>query len=302
MRLFCFTALLVLAFNQASAFGGEGDSQPFHEALTIFHKTEQEKLAGEIRAILEENCGRIILYLGMNDCPGVSIWIADSPDEFQRLTRGQLPEWAGAACDPSLAAIYLQGWRGWDMDRLEEEVLHEYSHVALARAVLNRPLPRWLDEGFAQLQAREISLDGAVAIARSILSGNLIRLADIEELLAFPRQKATLAYRLSYEAVFYLHQLAGPAGFASMVRRIRQGHDLEHAIRLSTGLEWNRFESSWNERLRRTYRWYILLDYPFVFGASILVLLASGFLLTRIRNRRRMQAWNEADTLVLPKT
>ena len=302
MKLAGWVCILLLTIQPVSLIGIGGNGGSSKEAWMVFHSPVQEKLAGEIRTILEDHCRRIILYLGLRDCPAVTVWIADSPDDFRGLTRGQIPEWATAASDPALSAIYLQGWRGWDLDRLEEEVVHEYSHVALSQATLNRPLPRWLDEGFAQLQAREVSLEGTVAVSRSFLSGNLIRLADIEELLTFPRAKAAVAYRLSYEAVLYLHQLAGPAGFASLVRNIRQGYDLEAAVRRSTGLEWRLFEQSWNERLRTMYRWYILLDYPVLFGASILFLLASGFLVTKIRNRRKVQKWKEEDNLVLQKT
>src|SRR4030042_452890 len=177
VKILFHAGILFLALKLSSVMGQGNSGGSFTEALMIFHKPDQEKLAGEIRAILAENCGRIILYLGMSDCPPVSVWIADSPEEFSTLTHGQIPKWAGAASDPALSAIYLQGWRGWDLDRLEDEVIHEYSHVALSQGVMNRPLPRWLDEGFAQLQAKETTLDGAVTLSRSVLSGDLMRLA-----------------------------------------------------------------------------------------------------------------------------
>ena len=118
---------------------------------------------------------------------------------------------------------------------------------------------------------------------------------EIDEVLTFHREKATLAYHEARSAVDYLIETYGKDILAGIVQIKREGKGMDEALLGSTGVGFQDFETDWYHAIKRKYCWYILMDFPVVISTFFVALFITAFLATRRRVRRRKQIWENEE-------
>jgi len=231
------------------------------------------------------------------------IYLAPSWEAFQGLQpSGEPPAWSVGTAYPKLNLIILRsprGMKGGETD-IEEVLLHEYAHLALATALKGHEAPQWLDEGFAMLQSRGWSISWTYILSRGVLTKGLIPLEQLSAGLPRDEYQAELAYAEAFSFVSYIKTEMEPAALPRLITGLSYGLDLETALRQATGFGLRDLERRWKEDLKRRFSWIPIVTsfFSLWFLASLLFLLS--YWLKRRRAKRILEQWEEeeAQTLV----
>ncbi len=261
-------------------------------SIILYCHDKDIRYGESIVTIIEENVSRVADDLGLTTIGEIKVIIASSDQEFNTLTGQQIPEWGVAATDPGIAAIYLKSpYLSTSETDLEKVIIHELSHVIMCMALEGKPIDRWFDEGFAQYEAGEHDLRGTILLARGLVTGNIIWLNEIDDVLTFHRQKAALAYQVSYMAVQYLIDTYGNDVVVNVIQLLRDGKDMDEALFLSIGVGFQDFQDNWYGAMKKKYLYYLLLDFPFLFSLVLLILFFTALFITRKRMIQKRRMW-----------
>jgi hypothetical protein len=115
---------------------------------------------------------------------------------------------------------------------------HEITHLILHDLIgVDRPIPRFFDEGVAQLEQKDDSLAHMDVMARMIIGGKII---PLNELLAYDlaahknnAEAVSIFYVESLYIVDFLIKTYGKDVFKELCRRLRDGADFETALKAS---------------------------------------------------------------------
>ena len=220
---------------------------------------------------------------------GIEVYLAPDRASFDSLAPGA-PDWIAGVAFPEGDRIVLPTFapsvRGAPLPTV---LRHELAHVALQR-FLGSGVPRWYHEGYAQLASGSWHSGDAWALRFAILMG---RVPSLEALsLEFDRERLDVehAYLLAYTAVEYLYRLGGPAGFARLLERWRDGGDLDLALRRTYGITLWQFERLWRRRVRDQYGWLLVASQAAVFWTVLTILLLALGYWKRKRSRLKLAA------------
>ncbi len=231
--------------------------------------------------------------------PRMHVVLAHTEEDFRTLQPGRMPDWADGSAWPSLGWIYLKSPRIRDgtASPLETVLDHEIVHVLLGRAFYPRPVPRWLQEGMAQILAREFTPDKTKALARGVLGKNLIGLHELSR--GFPKNgaRAHLAYAQSADLVAYISSTYGKEALPTLVREMAKGEQFEMAIRIATSKSIDEVDLAWRSRLQDSdFSLGPLMDEGIWWGLGALLVPLAWFTVRR-RNRVRMERWRREEVL-----
>lgn len=144
---------------------------------------------------------------------------------------------------------------------------HEYIHHLFDSLANGNELPAWVTEGLSRYyefdtassgprpDASELREFGATDLARSAAqAGTLFSLATLDSQgdwnARTDKDELALQYAESYMAVRFLNETYGPMSGKDVVTQIGLGNGLSHAIRVTTGLGLDVFESQFNRWLQ----------------------------------------------------
>lgn len=229
--------------------------------------------------------------------PRQRVLIAIAPDaaRFRQWAGPAAPEWGAALAFPDSRRIVMQG-RSAGSDAGDPQVVlrHELAHLALHERLGDRP-PRWFDEGYASLSAREWRREDALAANVALALRGAPSLDELEGSFSGGSSAAQSAYALSYRAVSELASLDRERGLTLFFRYWEQGVSMDVAIRRAFGMTLAGFEKQYQSSTRRRYgALAVAADLSLVlFVVSVLVL--PFFLARRLRDRKRLRAMLAAD-------
>ncbi|MBN2031468.1 hypothetical protein JW824_14640 [bacterium] len=283
--------VIVLVFGYCSS--AKAQWRKLIRGSVILYCHDNDIQYGEnILYIIEENVTRVAEDLGLAAVGEIKIIIASSEQEFNTLTGQQIPEWGVAATDPQMSAIYLKSpYLSRAETDLEKVIVHELSHVIMGMVLEGKSIDRWFDEGFAQYEAGEQGVRGTILLARSLVTGNIIWLNEVDDVLTFQRQKAALAYQVSYMAVQYLVDTYGKDMVVNIIQSLRDGKEMDEALFLSIGIGFQNFQDNWYATMKKKYVYYLFLDFPFLFSLTLLVLFFTALVVTRRRMVKKRRVW-----------
>jgi hypothetical protein len=229
--------------------------------------------------------------------PAQRVVIAIAPDarRFRAWAGDGAPEWGVALAFPASRRILMQGrTAGSDAGDPIETLRHELAHLALHERLGDRP-PRWFDEGYASLSAREWRREDALATNVALAVRGTPTLDDLEASFAGGAGQAQWAYALSYRAVSEMAALDPERGLSLFFRYWENGRNMDAALRQAYGLTLDGFEREYRKRTRRRYGALALVaDLSLVF-LVLTVLLLPFIVSRRIRDRRKLRALLAAD-------
>jgi hypothetical protein len=229
--------------------------------------------------------------------PRQHVLIAIAPDaqRFRAWAGPDAPEWGAAITFPDSRRVVMQG-RAASSDAGDpvEVLRHELAHLALHEVMGNKP-PRWFDEGYASVSAREWRRDDVLATNVALAVQGTPTLDRLEEGFHGGSTAAQSSYALAYRAVTELASLDPERGLSLFFQYWSHGKSLDMAIRQSFGMTLPAFEKVFQDRTRRRYGGLALFADLSIAMLVLTVLLLPFFFARRARDRRRMSAMLAAD-------
>jgi hypothetical protein len=229
----------------------------------------------------------------------IDVFLTDTEDRFRTLQPGAPPVWADGTAYPGQGAIFLRhpSLRGGSARPLTQVLDHELVHVLLGRVFDPQPVPRWLQEGMAQVFSGEVGPEIAERISRGLLGGKPYDLLQISAGFPSNPNRADLAYAQSADFILWFQSTYGQDALRDVVRRMASGVSVQGAVLHVTGSTLETVNTAWTSRLQSTHR---VWTSPEVFESSLwvfcaLILFVGGWARRRAF-RRRMATWEEEET------
>ena len=287
-----FAIIFLLIF----CFSGFGNTNQFkmlrHKNFLIKYELNSEKLALDVRSLINQNVNRMEEFYNIKSEFTVNIFIVKSPKEFKFYSQSSLPDWTGAAYLSTQDIILLKKPVG-EKPKLnfERDFLHELSHLYFEKKFHGVNIPVWYNEGLAEyLSGKKIDLHSGLILSNAIWAKTIIPLNAIDSLLSFPQQKAELTYVQSLSAVLFIKEKLNEPKW----------HDFQDVIldkgwptAFITTLKMDEidFEISWYKHIVDKYRWLFILNVENLIWILLLLVLALGMYLVRNRNKKLLKKW-----------
>ena len=236
----------------------------------------QERLA----TVLAEAADRAAPFPGIGPLPDrpITLILAPTRQRFDSVTRGRLPSWSDGAAFPDQGVVVLL--TAGPPDRLTASLRHELAHLVL-RWHVGRVVPRWFEEGYAAVAAREWDRFEALRVNWTLARGARATLDQVDQALRGAERDVADAYALATTAVLLLERWGGPRGLGPLLANARTAPTFDAALRTTYGVTEADFEERWQEHLRARYGWL-------AWGAAAgLFWGAAGVLLVWLARRRR---------------
>ena len=235
------------------------------------------------------------LNLSAEEMDTIHIVVAYSREEFHRKSRGGIPDWGVGAAIPAKGEIILLLREGSESPRSLNLVAHEMGHVFLHRKTGGIYIPRWFDEGFCQWVEGPMEFSKSSRLARAVLFGNTIPLADLDRVNSWNADQAQLAYAESRAAFDYVLELTG-GRVDYLIRSIAEHRDFQSGFEAALGMSLSRFYAEWSIERGRRFNWSLLFaDWRVIFALITLLFLVLGSI-KLIKIRRRKLAEEDEET------
>lgn len=229
----------------------------------------------------------------------IHVVLAHTQKQFQDLQPGKTPTWADGTAWPHRGWIYLRRpeLRGATTETLETVLDHEIVHVLLGRAFGPQKVPRWLQEGMAQLLAGEYTAETTHTLAKGTLGNSLLSLHELAR--GFPKDpvRAQLAYAQSADFVAWIRNRHGKTAIHTLIQELAAGEDFPVAIRLATGQEVDDIDQAWRSRLQESpFQLSPLFSEGVWWGLGALLVPLAWFAVRR-RNKVKISRWKREEVL-----
>lgn len=174
---------------------------------------------------------------------------------------------------------------------LEVTLKHELCHLELHRAIAAERLPRWLDEGICQWVTGgfgEIISEGSRSgLREAVLSKRLVSIEGLEARFASDGKDLILAYEESKSIIDFIKKKFGVPGLRKILEQMRNGDDLDTAVRKALSMSLDELEKQWRASLSPGSAWlFYLRDYLYelLFLAAALLTICGFF---RVLKKKR---------------
>jgi len=201
--------------------------------------------------------------------------LAHSPDAFDELTGGSVPEWRAGVAIPARNWLVMptgEGVRVVDGEGVRT-LRHEWAHLGLHGYLGDLRVPRWFDEGYAQWASGGFDATEAWRLRVLLAMGRAPPMDSLELRWPGGREPARTAYLLSASAVTYLLEAGGERGLAIFLERWRLDRSFESAFRETFGVTGGQFEENWKRHVRDRYGWLFVLSHSAVFWMVLALVL-----------------------------
>ncbi len=226
----------------------------------------------------------------------ISVYIVNSRERFNQLTRGGLPDWGVGCAIPTRDMIVIISPTATEYRQpFQEIVRHEWAHIALRHRVGSSYIPRFLDEGFAMYFASQWSNSYAVTLAKAQLFGSIFPLRSIDRVNFFNSSQAQIAYAQSYQAVAYFLSEYERESFEMLLDGLKDGVSLDRAFETAIGANFRTFENEYSLYIEKHYNWLLIVSDMWIFWLVLALLIIIGFIFKKKRGRETMKRWEEEE-------
>lgn len=216
--------------------------------------------------------------------------LAHSPEAFDQLTGGVVPEWRAGVAIPSENMLVVptgEGTRVLDGEGLRT-LRHEWAHLGLHSYLGDLRAPRWFDEGYAQWASGGFDTTEAWRLRVLLAMGRAPAMDSLDLRWPSDREQARVAYLLAASAVTYLLQPGGERGMALFLERWRQDRSFDSALRRTFGVTPGQFEEDWKRHVKDRYGWLFVASHSAVFWMLLALVLLFMMRVRQAHNREKL--------------
>lgn len=268
-------------------------SSPF---VDVYASRQDEAVAHEMMRHAHTAIPRIAEQLGLATGGAMQIYIANSQAEFDAMQPFAPPDWADGTAWPKNGWVFLRTprIRRGASEPLHQVLEHEIVHILLGRAFAHYPVPRWLQEGVAQVVAGEYTPEKIAQLGSFAEPMSFLDLAR-----GFPadRLRAQMAYAQSASVVSFLFREHGQESLHVLIEEMSQGHALDVALVRATGLTPQELDVAWRGRTFQVPMWIrsLSVDGTLIALVGVMVLLGSVRKYKQYRSGR--PHWDEEERI-----
>lgn len=293
MRKTLTAIIFVLLMSVSPAGAGFGELRMENSRFVIRYAAGDEGLAAELERESLRIRERVSADIGVDFAEKTEIRLCPTLEAFREAQPGgtRIPIWAIGVAYPAENVIVLRSPRAVKGSRIDlvDVFAHEFSHIALGRALAGVTVPVWLNEGLAIYEAREWTFSRISVLTSASLMDRLIPLRVLT--LSFPAEEgpAELAYAESFMFISFLINKVGREAFQRLIRDYTRYGDLERALRRGTGMSIADLEERWLVYLKLRVSWI-----PIITSVSTLWFIAAlifvyGYARKKRQAERRMK-------------
>ena len=293
MRKTLTAIIFVLLISVSPACAGFGELRMENSRFVIRYAAGDEGLAAELERESLRIREMVIVDIGVDFAEKTEIRLCPTLEAFREAQPGgtRIPIWAIGVAYPAENVIVLRSPRAVKGSRIDlvDVFAHEFSHIALGRALAGVTVPVWLNEGLAIYEAREWTFSRISVLTSASLMDRLIPLRVLT--LSFPAEEgpAELAYAESFMFISFLINKVGREAFQRLIRDYTRYGDLERALRRGTGMSIADLEERWLVYLKLHVSWI-----PIITSVSTLWFIAAlifvyGYARKKRQAERRMK-------------
>ncbi len=206
-----------------------------------------------------------------------------------------VPAWISGYAYGSLGRVVLLPERtpSYPDGSLEELLLHELTHVLVARAAGGRPVPRWFNEGLAMMAGGPWSLEDRTRLTVAMVRQTERPLAELDELFGGEPAEVRRAYALAGALVRDIVLQHGRPAPRRILAAMARGDSFPDAFRDATGSTLAAAARSFWRRYSFWYRWMPLLGSSFTLWLLIVLLAGIAWWRKRRKVAALRRAWEE---------
>lgn len=234
---------------------------------------------------------QINLDLGLVPKGGIDVYLCRTEEQFEELYGGKPAKQvvAFARLKPQMLVAVKSPYLAQQID-LQSVLAHELSHVALGLYLEGKDIPRWLNEGFAMYESREMRINHYAIVASAAIRGDLLKLDQLDYAFYAEGSKLDLAYAQSYYLMSYTIGKFGPQKFRKLIDAYVETYNLKTAIKRALGIDFNQFDKDWRASIRTRYFLVSVLAYSSPVWIMIILALIVYFIIKE-RNKRIELKW-----------
>lgn len=233
--------------------------------------------------------------------PLIEVYVAPTQEAFSKIQPGHPPDWADGTAWPNHGLVFLRApsLRTFTTTPLTTVLDHELVHIILGRAFSGRPVPRWLQEGVAEVYSGEVGPARASQVLATLSAGELMPLDQLSRGFPADAVGARVAYAQSVDLVTFLSQTYGPSTIPRLARAAAAGAGFSESLMVATGEDPRQVEQRWKARWESPWRKVLLLaDMNLVF-AVVALFAGVGLYRVRRRTRQRLARWEEEERMMM---
>lgn len=260
----------------------------------IFYTHKDRQVAVALSRHAATSIPHIARQLGLGSGSSMQIYITPTQKMFLQLQPDAPPDWADGTAWPKEGLIFLRSpdFRDGRSDPLTQVLDHEISHVLLGRAFAHRPVPRWLQEGVAQLMEGTHQHRSLEKISEGLLGNSLLSLRELSRGFPAHQSRAQLAYAQSVDFVTFLLRNYGRHSIPLLIDEMARGSDFDQAIFVTTGRTVDELDTLWQGKHRESFLWLQTVVNDTTIMAVGGFLLVFGFVRAYIRRRKQVLHWD----------
>jgi LPXTG-motif cell wall-anchored protein len=272
--------------------------------------------ADAIDSVITRTRAQLIDLLGDSLSYRPKVWLVSDADQFDSLLGGAFPDWGAAAAMPGRGLIVLRSPEQYSLARpLSELLAHEYAHLVVDHRCGGKAVPRWFQEGIAQMVSSEWDYWDNLVATRISVFNQFIGLYEIDLVNRFAEPKAQVAYAQSYMAVRYLYEAYGRGAVGVFLDRLRSGYDpggikppiqrarpsvsplVDQALLESVGSDYLGFQEEVFSNWRARFNIGVLLMDSWFLWLGLAVVVIIGAVLRFRRRKDYYRRWEDEDRL-----
>jgi hypothetical protein len=223
----------------------------------------------------------------------VGFVITPTEQEWNRVTAGA-PLWAHGIAFPGRGIAVLKSPRfGLPYGPLPTTAIHEYVHILLSAITHDQGIPRWFDEGVAQLAAGQLDYMDQQVVARAAGARRLHTFQNLQGLMSMSALEARQGYAESLLAAQLLQSKFGWSGLSNLLHGIHASQSFEEAFPRVFGQTTTAFERDFRAHIEHSFGRTLLADTDlWVSGLFVVLILAAGVVVFQ-RRKRTLARWTE---------
>ncbi len=227
-----------------------------------------------------------------------SVYLLSNLDEFNSLVSGHFPDWGAAAAIPQRKMIVIKSPDSFNLNKsLDQLLIHEYAHLAVAHKSPFQEPPRWFNEGVAMFVSMEWSWSNNIAMGQAAVFGKIIDLEEIEMVNRFHAGKAQTAYAESYLAIRFLLKNYGQSSLRIFLEQINSNKSVNEAIYITTGSTLIEFQNDFKISLHKQFNYASLFMYTIFFWIALAGIVVYAFFLQFKKRREYYKKWDVEEKL-----